>query len=159
MLITFLKSNDDPRVVNKTMFNAGSGGAALTASVHNLSESINLLSPVFVVASNTEYLNATHVYAAELRNRYYYINNIALMTGGKMEIQCSIDLLKTYETQLMFCPATAIRSQSAGKTHISDSKYPLNTANRYVTLQNFPYTPFTRRPSFPYILTTIGGSS
>ena len=158
MNITFWKTSDDPRTVNKTMTKVGSGEATLTTDVNNTAETISLLNPVFIVKSNSAYFNATHVAVATMGNRYYFLNNITLLTGGKMELQCSIDVLKTYETQLNSCKATAIRSQSAGKNYISDSKYPLNTIDRYVTMQGFPKTPFTRTPVAPYVLTTIGGT-
>ena len=161
MTITFYKSPDDPRTVNKTMNAIGGGEQTLSATVNNTDDTISLLNPGFIVASNTNYFSATHVYVSSMGNRYYYINNIDLLTGGKMLISCSIDVLKTYADKIKLSTGTVLRSESIGNpTMIYDSKLPIQSNNRIVDCDNFPNTPFTNSPTnAPYILTTIGGSN
>ena len=161
MTILFYQSPDDPKKIDKTMNSVGSGEATLQANVNNTDDTVSLLSPGFIVASNTTYYNATHIYCSAMGGRYYYINNITLLTGGKMLIHCSIDVLKTYATQIMACKGTIIRSESVGQpTLIADSKLPVYTNKRITVCDNFPRTPFSVNYTniSPYILTTIGGS-
>ena len=161
MTILFYQSPDDPKKVDKTMNIVGSGEATLQATVNNTDDTVSLLSPGFIVASNTTYYSATHIYCSAMGGRYYYINNITLLTGGKMLIHCSIDVLKTYAAQIMACKGTIIRSESVGQpTLIADSKLPVYTNKRITVCDNFPRTPFSVNYTniSPYILTTIGGS-
>lgn len=161
MTITFYQSPDDPRKVNKTMNAVGGGEQTLSATVNNTDDTISLLNPAFIVASNSNYFSATHIKVAAMGNRYYYINNITLMTGGKMLISCSIDVLKTYATSIISCKGTILRSESVGNpTMIIDGRLPIQTNNRIIDCDNFPDTPFTLGANVsPYILSTIGGSS
>lgn len=161
MIIQFYQSSDDPKVLDKTMNSIGSGEATLQANVNNTDDTISLLSPAFILASNTTFYTATHIKCASMGNRFYFINNITLLTGGKMMIYCSIDVLKTYADKIKLCKGTIVRSESIGKpTMIADSKLPVYTNKRITVCDNFKKTPFSADISniFPYILTTIGGS-
>lgn len=160
MTILFYQSPDDPKKLDKTMNSIGSGEATLQANVNNTDDTISLLSPGFIVASNATYYSATHIKCASMGNRYYFINNITLLTGGKMLIHTSIDVLKTYHEQIKLCKGTIVRSESVGApTMIADSKLPVYTNKRITVCDNFKKTPFSVDYGniSPYILTTIGG--
>ena len=168
MTISFYKTNDDPKKLDKSMLPIGSGQGTLTATINNTAETISLLSPTFIVATNNLYFTATHIFVADMGNRYYFINDIQLLTGGKMSISCSIDVLKTYASEIITRPCTVTRySHAAGKlatpTYIPDSKYPLDTSQYEVFAQNYTYTPFisgiATNISRCYILTTMGGGT
>lgn len=168
MTISFYKTTDDPKKLNKSMLSIGSGQGTLTAPVSNTAETISLLSPTFILATNSLYFTATHIFVAEMGNRYYFINDIQLLTGGKMSISCSIDVLKTYASEIITRPCTVTRySHAAGKiatpTYIPDSRYPLDTSQYEVFAQNYVDTPFisgiATNMSRCYILTTMGGGT
>ena len=72
MVIEFYKTTDDPKKINKTMDNIGSGTTTLSATVNNTADSITLLSPIFLVASNTLYFTATHIKCADMGNRWRF---------------------------------------------------------------------------------------
>lgn len=161
MIIQFYQSPDDPKKLDKTMNSIGSGEATLQATVNNTDDTISLLSPGFILASNTSYYSATHVKAASMGNRYYFINNITLLTGGKMLIHTSVDVLKTYHEYIKLCKGTIVRSESVGApTMVADSKLPVYTNRRITVCDNFKRTPFSADIGnlYPYILTTIGGT-
>lgn len=160
MTILFYQSPDDPRKLNKTMNNVGSGEATFSAAVNNTDDTITLLSPSFIVASNVNYFSATHVFVASMGNRYYYINNITLMTGGKMLVSCSIDVLKTYAEKIPNCYGTFTRSEKPKNKFIHDSKYPL-TGDMLAKSTLFDNTPFTigSDDTHNYILTVVGGGN
>ena len=168
MTIEFYKTTDDPKKLDKTMSSIGSGETTLSAPVNNTEETISLLSPSFILASNTLYFTATHIKAAAMGNRWYFIDNITLLTGGKMEIHCSIDVLKTYATEIKARACTVTRyssraGQPAEPNYIPDSKYPLDTSHYQVVAKNFEDTPFyngTDALTHPcYVLTTMGGGT
>ena len=104
MTILFYKTTDDPKKLDKAMTEIGGGTTTLSADVNNTGETITLLSPSFIVASVNLYFTATHIFVADMGNRWYFIDNITLLTGGKMEIRCSIDVLKTYAAAIAAAP-------------------------------------------------------
>lgn len=168
MQISFYKTSDDPKKLAKTFEKIGTGEATLSATINNTNNTIYLLRPSFLVASNSLYFTATHIYVNDMGKRYYYITDIALLTGGKMEISCSVDVLATYAAAISQRPCTVTRySHKDGKvatpTYIPDSKYPLDTTRYNVTAQNFSDTPFLTGAAALinpcYILTTMGGGT
>ena len=137
MVIEFYKTTDDPKKINKTMDNIGSGTTTLSATVNNTADSITLLSPIFLVASNTLYFTATHIKCADMRNRWYFINDITLLTGGKMQIACSIDVLKTYADTIVSCPACITRAELGAPTYVPDSRLPIRTSDKKLEVSTF----------------------
>lgn len=158
MTITFYKTSDDPRKLNKTMINIGANDAAVTAPVNNTADTINLLSPDFIVASNNLYFTATHIFCADMGNRYYFISNIELLTGGKMSISCNIDVLKTYASNIINCSGVVLRTQQPRSKLMYDNKLPL-ISKMDVHSWLFPDTPFSAADGWNYLLTVVGSSS
>lgn len=123
MTLTLYTTTDDNRVVNKELTTLGSATLRPT-------ESLDLMTPRFVVDYNSTYYGANYCYCDTL-GRYYYINDISLETGRRMVLHCSMDVLKTYASYLAGVKATVIRSQSVGSpTPIPDKKLPIDP-NRY----------------------------
>lgn len=132
MTINLYATTDDNRVVNKTL------SAIVSGLTVRPTEAVDIMSPTFIINYNSAYFAANYLYCDTLR-RYYYINNIALETGQRMALHCSIDVLKTYAAALPDVKATVIRSASVGKpTPIQDKKLPIDP-NRYELLSaKFP---------------------
>lgn len=135
--IEFYKTTDDPKKINKTMNVIGSGESTLSATINNMADSITLLSPVFIVKQNNLYFTATHIKCAAMGNRWYFINDIILLTGGKMQINCSIDVLKTYAHTIVNCPACITRAELSGPTYVPDSKLPIRAADKRLEVSTF----------------------
>lgn len=137
MTIDFYKTLDDPKKINKTMLPIGSGSSTISANVNNTNDSITLLNPNFLVASNMAYFTATHIFCPDMGNRWYFINDINLMTGGKMAISCSIDVLKTYALQIVNCPACITRAELAAPSYVPDSRLPIRTSDKRLEVSTF----------------------
>ena len=155
MTIIFYKSSDDPKKVNKTLTLVGSADGV---PVNNTEDTISLLSPGFIVSSSNSYFTATHILVAAMGNRYYYINNVQLLTGGKMQINCSVDVLLTYKTGIKASKGTFVRAENPKSKQINDSKFPL-IAPMETESTLFPLSdcPFTAESGLNYVLTVIGG--
>lgn len=159
MNVEFYKTTDDPKKLDKTMSNIGTGESTLTAPVNNTEATISLLRPSFVLASKTLYFTATHVKVPDMGGRWYFIDNITLLTGGKMQIDCSIDVLKTYAAQIAAAPCCITRNENIGINWVPDDKLPYNTEITFTQPTQGQFsTPFTRSPDNPWILTVINDS-
>ena len=118
MTITLYTVSDDPRVLNKTL-----GSAITTAKTLSIYDSIDIVSPVFVLDYNANIVNATYLYCEEL-HRYYFINGISLDKGTRMILSCSIDVLMTYKNQLVNCKCCVLRNEH-GLGETIDEKLPI----------------------------------
>ena len=147
MQIKLYKTTDGNTVLDKTLT------AEKTISSVDIVEPCNVLAPSFILCYDSNALNYNYCSAF---GRYYFITSFKVLTGGRCVISCAVDVLKTYAKQIKACKGVCIRSESIGKTFIVDNKYPIDDTKKYVELVNYPDTPFTRTPTNPFILTTIG---
>lgn len=119
MLLNLYITTDDMRVLNKTL-----------TLVKNISaipvEGVSILTPKFIIEYDTDIKNANYCYISEL-SRYYFINEIVLLTGNRIQLNCTVDVLKTYANDLKNCLAVITRSESIGKpTKIIDKSLPID---------------------------------
>lgn len=155
MNIVFYSCSDDPKKVDKAMRTA-----IASANVINTDDNISLLTPSFIVVSNSEYLRATHVFCAALGNRYYFTGDITLLTGGKMLIPCSIDPLTTFAEGIKRSPCIVTRSAKYEyPTLYIDSQLPVSPNKVEIEYGKFAGEMFTTTATQSYLLTTIGSTS
>ena len=117
MNITLYKTSDDMRKVNKTLTTIG------TQKTLTIYDSIDIISPVFVLDYNADLLTANYLYCGNLA-RYYFINDITLDSGKRMYISCSEDVLMTFRTQLLNCECCVMRNENA-LGEVVDDKLPI----------------------------------
>lgn len=149
MTITLYNVSESPNCLTKTL----SSGVQRTAAPV---EPCDFLTPTFIIDSANKGYN--YCVAGEPLNRAYFINNTSLLTGQRAVISCTVDVLGTYAADIKKCVGLCLRTETA-PTYIPDNKFPMLTNKRQIVLDNFDSTPFTLNPSYPYILTTIGGDT
>lgn len=151
MLLNLYTTTDDTRVLNKTLTAVKDINAVPV-------DGVTLLNPQFIVEYDSSILNANYCYISELQ-RYYYITNIVLMRGNRMQFNCAVDVLKTYADDIKNCTAVITRSESIGKpTQIIDKMLPIDpnkkellTAKKdFVTNYNNMYLVRVRESSVKY---------
>lgn len=90
----------------------------------SLIHEFNILTPVLIFTKSNFNFNANYIYIPQY-NRYYFINDITTSSGNRVQINCSIDVLKTYAEQIKNCPCVVLRSESVGINQITDDKLPI----------------------------------
>lgn len=68
----------------------------------NLKSDNSILQPILLIK---KYSKGNYCYIKEF-NRYYYITDIKLLTGGMYQLQLEIDVLMTYKEDIMSKPIT-----------------------------------------------------
>lgn len=68
----------------------------------NLKSDNSILQPILLIK---KYSKGNYCYIKEF-NRYYYITDIKLLTGGMYQLQLEIDVLMTYKEDIMAKPIT-----------------------------------------------------
>lgn len=94
--------------------------------------------------------SANYMYIPDL-NRYYFIDNIELMTGNNVYISGSVDVLMTYMADILNLKGTVKRSESLKNGYIIDENYKSVSYSQIVT-KRFPNS--MNQDSF--ILMTVG---
>lgn len=155
MNIVFYSCSDDPKKVDKAM-----GNPIASANVINTDDTISLLTPSFIVVSNSAYLGATHVFCAALGNRYYFTGDITLLTGGKMLIPCSVDPLTTFAEGIKRSPCIVTRSAKYEyPTLYIDSQLPVAPNKIILDGDTFSGPMFNTNETQSFLLTTIGSTN
>ena len=118
----------------------------------------DVLNPSLICVYTSGLAAQNYAKIAAFGNRYYFIDNVSLLDGQRAILKLSVDPLMTYADDIVKCTGVCLRTEQ-GATYIPDNKFPILTNKRQIVLDNFDSTPFTRSPSYPYILTTIGGDT
>ena len=93
---------------------------------------------------------ANYMYIPDL-NRYYFIDNMELMTGGKVYISGSVDVLMSYMESILNIRGTVKRAESLKNGYIIDENYK-SVSYSQITTKRFPNS--MNEDSF--ILMTVG---
>lgn len=150
MIVKFYKTEDAPNVVDKSL-----SSEVVKSNVHPV-QPCNILQPTLEIDANTSLYDYNYAYIPDFV-RYYYMSAPTLTTGGKMIVQLSVDVLKTYDDSIRLCNATILRNESV-PTLVPDDKLPIDSNRYFVQGIDFGQTPFSNTPQSesdkPYILIT-----
>lgn len=146
MIITIGTTSDDKRMLHKTW-----SGIDITVQ---LKQPCNILNPIFIVGYDSTLVSANYLYCAEL-NRYYFIDNINLMPGHRMELQCSVDVLMSYSADIDNISALIVRQENAGLSMMADTSIMIKNF-AIIDTYNFPNNFDVAFGS--YVMQVIGGN-
>ena len=102
--------------------------------------------------SFTDAINFNYIYIPELR-RYYYVKNSTIREDGFVQIQCSVDVLKSFKADILASTQYVDRQENKCSYQVPDSGYTIKS-NRNLTIKNFGNPIIV--PNDDFILTTFG---
>lgn len=156
MTISFYTTSDSPKKVNKTLSLIGSSVALAPTS------QVSVLNPVLIVDNVSGFINANYAYIDDF-NRYYWITT-AMDTSGRLIVSGKVDYLMSWAAGIMSCPATIVRSETAGITYCVDTKLPVDPNN--YSIEGIPYDvditetySITDNPNLYILVLNKGGGS
>ena len=155
MKIQLLSISDDTRKINKTV---NPITELLPCAVTEDSNSI--LNPKLLLKWNSNYIGANYAYIPEFQ-RYYFIDDISLNTGGNCVISLSVDVLYTYSAQIMQLTVTAARSSNKYNRYLNDNQQVTanNPINQIKMFDGFPFNPALLGSGSRCFLVSLGKSS
>lgn len=155
MQIQLLSISDDTRKINKTVNQIT---ALLPCAVTEDSNSI--LNPKMLLKWNSDYIGANYAYIPEFQ-RYYFIDDISLNTGGNCVVSLSVDVLYTYSAQILQMTVTAARSSNKYNRYLNDNQQVTtnNPINQIKKLPNMPFAPSLLASSSRCYLVALGKTS
>ena len=116
MQIKLGTTTNDSRTVNKSIT------WDETAINCTLKDDVSIFNPSFILNYNSNFLSKNYVSAF---GKYYFIENIVLLDGGRCMIVCKEDVLYTYHAELNNMNFTIVRNEGKRNLEIDDSEYTL----------------------------------
>ena len=115
MTVTLYKNTSDKRNLNKVISEIKSVSATAKGE-------INIISPTLIL----EYFSTdfNYCYISDFK-RYYFVNSITLLTGQRVQINLSVDVLMTYKEEIKNLTVNVLRYENIEPTFLSDSRIPL----------------------------------
>lgn len=152
MQISIGRIADDKRKINKTF-------SAVSSVDCKIYEPCNVLSPIFILSYNANFLTCNYAYCSAF-GRYYYIDNITVDSGGKIRIQCSVDVLKSYANNILSLNTTVARNEHADPKKMVDKQMVITPQCNLSVIKAANAGAFNVRgaSSFNYVLCIAGGA-
>lgn len=160
MTLTFYNCTDDPRTLHKTL-----GTSTHTVTTAVLYDSCSVLQPNFLLDYDSDIVASNYVVAgSDLGGRQYFINDVTLVPGGKCVVNCAVDVLGTYATEIDAMKCNIVRQANNRNAMLPDSKMQ-KTVQTYTYNKWFSENPFSgisdQDPLLNYrrhyVLSVVGG--
>lgn len=150
MTITLYKNFSDKRNLNKNLTEIKTVSATAKGD-------INIISPVLIIQYFSTDFN--YCYIPEI-NRFYYVNSLTLLTGQRLQINLSVDVLMSYKEEIKNLTVNVLRYENIEPTYLTDSRIPLYSDTVQKVIE-FPENIFNlENPgenSKNFLLTVAGG--
>ena len=125
MTISLFQYKGTPRAINKN----GRFTGYKTENNVQLKEPSSITDPRLILLYKKSYLSCNYLYIQDF-GRYYFINNINVLPGGRLEITAHVDVLYTYSKQILSSGAFVERKSNTGvDTDLIAQDYPLTVDN------------------------------
>ena len=161
-VVQFFKCSDDNRVVSKH----------LTAFSNNQYTGVvpkgefNIMKPQLIFKVDSANIGelmgfANYMYIPEF-GRYYYIQSKTLLTGNRISLTGSIDVLMTYAAGIRNLTGTITRQENIGINDVVDSLLPLQNRKELAVIE-FESSEFNitsaNNCSYNFVINVTGGGS
>lgn len=105
MTITFYKTVSNENQIQKVLTDSKTYTGIFKTD-------LDILNPKIII-SDSDYLilGYNYCYITELK-RYYFVKNITILSNNRFLIDCKIDVLKTYSTELQSCTGRIIECEN-----------------------------------------------
>lgn len=105
MTITFYKTVSNENQIQKILTDSKTYTGTFKTD-------LDILNPKIII-SDSDYLilGYNYCYITELK-RYYFVKNITILSNNRFLIDCKIDVLKTYSTELQNCIGRIIECEN-----------------------------------------------
>lgn len=89
-----------------------------------IKDGTSIINPTFIVNTFTNFHTCNYIKCAEL-GRNYYVNNIELVPGGRLALQCHVDVLASFASSIRGCQVLIDKQQmdAVASKYIDDGSY------------------------------------
>ena len=150
MNITLYKTKSANNVINKKLVSEKNLGNSCI-----LGDNTSVTSPTVIIggiSSLDTISDYNYAYIAQC-HRYYYINDIIALSGGRVKLVLSVDVLMSYKTDILNSTQLVIRQKNKGKMYLADADWTLD-GRTYLRSQYFNENHFAQQND-SFVLITV----
>ena len=133
MVAKIYKTKSAPNVVNKTL------SEVVTFEVVIFKEDTSLLNPTIIIngVSNAssytiEDIGTSNYFSIPKVNRYYFITDITMMSGGRVAITGKVDVLMSFKTDILGSTQLIVRQEKKTNNYLIDTDIPLSSKKQVI---------------------------
>lgn len=133
MNITLYKTKSANNVINKKLESEKNLGNKCI-----LADNTSVTSPTVIIGGITSIdtiSDYNYAYIAQ-GHRYYYINDIIALSGGRIKLILSVDVLMTFKTDILSSTQLVTRQKNVGKMYLADAEWTID-GRTYLRSQYF----------------------
>lgn len=133
MVATIFKTKSAPNVVNKTLTEVVTFDEVL------FKEDTSLLNPTIIIngVSNAssytiEDIGTSNYFSIPKVNRYYFITDITMMSGGRVAISGKVDVLMSFKADILGSTQLIVRQEKKNNNYLIDTDIPLSSKKQVI---------------------------
>jgi len=127
MNFTLYYNASERKVVGKSLQNLGNITGVLKGEG-------SILSPRFILETAGKYLNNCNYLYWQEAGRYYFIDDVVVMTGGRMMVYCTVDVLQSFAAEIREQLVITDKQLTIGSVYIDDGSWVAESREFYSTL-------------------------
>ena len=150
MNITLYKTKSANNVISKKLVSEKNLGNSCI-----LGDNTSVTSPTVIIGGITSIdtiSDYNYAYIAQC-HRYYYINDIIALSGGRVKLILSVDVLMTYKTDILNSTQLVTRQKNQGKMYLANADWTLD-GRTYLRSQYFNENHFSPQND-SFVLITV----
>ena len=154
MNIVFYINKSDKRFLNKSLVEITTANDVVL-----LDENVNVINPHFRV-NDIDFTNINYCYVPDFK-RYYYIESTEIQYGGVVDVQCAVDVLMSFKSDIYNANGIVSRSNSMGNVLISDDMNVLRVDDTHTNLafKGCEFLNTITSANYSFLLLTFGGTN
>ncbi len=133
MVAKIFKTNSAPNVVNKVLTEVVAFDEVI------FKEETSLLNPTIIIngvsnssSYNIEDIGTSNYFSIPKVNRYYFITDITMMSGGRVAITGKVDVLMSFKTDIIGSTQLIVRQEKKTNNFLIDTDIPLSSKKQVI---------------------------
>ena len=133
MVAKIYKTKSAPNVVNKTL------SEVVTFEEVIFKEDTSLLTPTIIlngVSTASSYtiedIGTSNYFSIPKVNRYYFITDITMMSGGRVAITGKVDVLMSFKSDILGSTQLIVRQEKKTNNYLIDTDIPLSSKKQVI---------------------------
>lgn len=133
MVAKIFKTKSAPNVVNKVLTEVVAFDEVI------FKEDTSLLNPTIIIngvsnssSYNIEDIGTSNYFSIPKVNRYYFITDITMMSGGRVAITGKVDVLMSFKTDIIGSTQLIVRQEKKTNNFLIDTDIPLSSKKQVI---------------------------
>lgn len=133
MVAKIFKTKSAPNVVNKVLTEVAAFDEVI------FKDETSLLNPTIIIngvsnssSYNIEDIGTSNYFSIPKVNRYYFITDITMMSGGRVAITGKVDVLMSFKTDIIGSTQLIVRQEKKTNNFLIDTDIPLSSKKQVI---------------------------